>query len=229
MRHRRAPRRPPPPMRRCGSAVRPLPCAARCRRRGAPAAGRAPPGSPRRRCHRVPSASYSDQPCSTCSIRCDRRPHPSRPAPADQFVDEHRVAALHRTEHRPVGDGRQRRVHRLGQRGGTAVEGGGQPGGSRAHTDGRRRPRIHPAQQRIDRAGDHLLTEPVGHQLRHRRIAAQQSSAEAGPARRESRRSCCRRQARRRIQPTTGSPPRCGVAAGAAVPGCRSAVAHRWY
>ena len=58
-----------------------------------------------------------------------RRPHPAQPAAVDQLVEQHLVAAAHRTENRSAGVRRQRLPDRVGQAGRAAIQ-------RRRHTSG---------------------------------------------------------------------------------------------
>ena len=97
---------------------------------------------------------------------------PPDAGPADELVDQHRVSAVDGAEDRPGHRRRQRLTHRVGQAARAPVQRGRQRRSGRPHADRGRRPGVHAGQQRIHRAGHHLLAEPVADQFGHRRVGA---------------------------------------------------------
>ncbi len=88
-------------MRRAAAAVRGATCSTSLGSRGAPTASTAASA-----CQRAPSSSTSSQPLWRAVDSFDGHLRPLGARPADQLVDQHRVAALDGAEHRP-GDRRR--------------------------------------------------------------------------------------------------------------------------
>ena len=98
-------------------------------RSAAAASARARRAPRRRRASWAPSSSTTSQPSAARSTRSTADPGPiGIDAAGHQFVEQHRVAAVDRAEHRPVDrrEARQRVAHRVGEAGRTAVQRGGQ-------------------------------------------------------------------------------------------------------
>ena len=101
-----------------------------------------------------------------------RRLDPVRPGAHHQSVEQHLVPAVESAEDRPAARSRQDRADRFGQTSGAGVEGGGHRRHRRPHADARCRSGVHPGHQRVDRAGHHLVAEPVGDHVAERGIRA---------------------------------------------------------
>ena len=100
----------------------------------------------------------------------DRHLRPVEVGAPDQFVEQHRVAAVDRAEHRLAGGRRQRRADRVGQAPRAAVQHCRQRRGGRPQPDGGGRARIHAGQQGVDGPGHHLFAEPVADEFGDRGI-----------------------------------------------------------
>ena len=157
-------------------------------------------------CQRAPSSSTRSQPRPRGSTRSTATCAQRTPARRMSSSSSTRVAAVDGAEHRPGDRRRQRLAHRVGQVRRAAVQRRGQRRGGRAQADGGRRPGVHAGQQRVDRAGHHLLAEPVADQLGDRRIGAGTPGRTAGCVRRPCARSSRRRPARPATTRCAGMP-----------------------